>query len=163
MNEKWKDIPNYEGLYQINENGDVKSINYKNTNKEGILKPCINTSGYKMVVLMKNNKRKSYYIHKLVAITFLNHKPCGMKQVINHIDFNKLNNNLNNLEIITQVENVNKRRIKTSSNYEGVSFHKNSKKWISRITIENKSVYLGIFLTEKEAYDKYLQIKETLL
>ena len=163
MNEKWKDIPDYEGLYQINENGDVKSINYKNTNKEGILKPCINTSGYKMVVLMKNNKRKSYYIHKLVAITFLNHKPCGMKQVINHIDFNKLNNNLNNLEIITQVENVNKRRIKTSSNYEGVSFHKNSKKWISRITIENKSVYLGIFLTEKEAYDKYLQIKETLL
>jgi hypothetical protein len=161
--ENWKDIPNYEGLYQINENGDVKSINYKNTNKEGILKPCINTSGYKMVVLMKNNKRKSYYIHKLVAITFLNHKPCGMKQVINHIDFNKLNNNLNNLEIITQVENVNKRRIKTSSNYEGVSFHKNSKKWISRITIENKSVYLGIFLTEKEAYDKYLQIKETLL
>lgn len=161
--ENWKDIPNYEGLYQINENGDVKSINYKNTNKEGILKPCINTSGYKMVVLMKNNKRKSYYIHKLVAITFLNHKPCGMKQVINHIDFNKLNNNLNNLEIITQVENVNKRRIKTSSNYKGVSFHKNSKKWISRITIENKSVYLGIFLTEKEAYDKYLQIKETLL
>ena len=161
--ENWKDIPDYEGLYQINENGDVKSINYKNTNKEGILKPCINTSGYKMVVLMKNNKRKSYYIHKLVAITFLNHKPCGMKQVINHIDFNKLNNNLNNLEIITQVENVNKRRIKTSSNYEGVSFHKNSKKWISRITIENKSVYLGIFLTEKEAYDKYLQIKETLL
>ena len=161
--ENWKDIPNYEGLYQINENGDVKSINYKNTNKEGILKPCINTSGYKMVVLVKNNKRKSYYIHKLVAITFLNHKPCGMKQVINHIDFNKLNNNLNNLEIITQVENVNKRRIKTSSNYEGVSFHKNSKKWISRITIENKSVYLGIFLTEKEAYDKYLQIKETLL
>lgn len=70
---------------------------------------------------------------------------------------------INNLEIITQVENVNKRRIKTSSNYEGVSFHKHSKKWISRITIENKSVYLGIFLTEKEAYDKYLQIKETLL
>ena len=45
----------------------------------------------------------------------------------------------------------------------GADWCSETKKWISRITIENKSVYLGIFLTEKEAYDKYLQIKETLL
>ena len=99
MKEIWKDIPDYEGYYQVSNFGNVKSIErYVKGNvgqpkiiKEKILKPAIRGK-YLAVRLSKLNETKSHNIHKLVAISFLpntNNYPC-----INHKDENKFNNNV---------------------------------------------------------------------
>ena len=98
--EKWEDIKGYESLYQVSNNGKVRN---KQTGK--ILKAGI-SGGYYMVALSKNNQAHSYTVHKLVMENF-NRKPYE-NEVINHIDSNKLNNNIDNLEYVTQKENVRK-------------------------------------------------------
>lgn len=106
--EIWKDIPNYEGLYQISNLGNVKSL-YRITNNnhiihEKILKPQDNNNGYLVVNLYKNNKMKAKLIHRLVAKTFIDNP--NNYNYINHIDKNKSNNTVNNLEWCTQSYNV---------------------------------------------------------
>lgn len=111
MQEIWKDIEKYEGLYQISNLGNVKSVErkVKNNNgyrkiKERILKPSISNSGYYLVALSKNCKMHTYSIHKLVMEHF---NRCAFNcEVINHKDHNKLNNNIENLEYVTQKENI---------------------------------------------------------
>lgn len=107
MQEIWKDIPNYQGLYQISNCGRVKSLPRKN-NKRIINKEIIKVftklpNGYLKVGLSKNGKTKHYFVHRLVAEAFipnLENKPC-----VNHKDCNKENNNVNNLEWVTHKEN----------------------------------------------------------
>ena len=96
--EIWKDIKGYEGLYQVSDLGNVKSL--KN-NK--ILKPSLGE--YKKVILYKNKKTKTCAIHRLVAETFLDNPE--KKPQVNHKDENKHNNNVNNLEWCTHQENMN--------------------------------------------------------
>ena len=100
--EIWKDIPNYEGLYQVSNLGRVKSLNYNHTNKEKILKPRKTKKGYLSVALWKNRKRKDVQIHRLILYTFIGKK----NLTINHIDKCRTNNNINNLEYLTQKDNV---------------------------------------------------------
>ena len=101
--EIWKDIPNYEGLYQASNYGRIKSlsriINHKSTgkviSKEKILKSHTNY-GYKNVLLSKNNEKKYKKIHRLVAETFIpnpNNLP-----YINHTNENRSDNRVENLE-----------------------------------------------------------------
>lgn len=92
----WKNIAGYEGLYQISNYGDVKSLNYLHTGNERILKPGNNGGGYLCVFLCKNGKVKKFFVHRLVAETFLEN-PENFPQV-NHIDENKQNNVVTNLE-----------------------------------------------------------------
>lgn len=105
MKEIWKDIPNYEGLYQISSFGNVKSFPRKGTQtrKERILKFKKDKKGYFFVHLSKNNIQKSIKIHRKVAILFIPN-PLNKPQ-INHIDGNKQNNKLENLEWCTNGEN----------------------------------------------------------
>lgn len=98
MEEHWKDIQGYEGLYAVSDTGIVKTFIY---NK--ILKPRIQ-QGYKTVVLYRNKKSKAFRVHRLVAMTFLEN-PNNYEQV-NHIDGNKLNNNVSNLEWCTAKQNT---------------------------------------------------------
>lgn len=111
MKEIWRDIPEYEGYYQVSNLGNVKSLSrYVKGNigqpkiiYERILKPVIRGK-YLSVRLCKFHKTKSYNIHRLVAISFLENKynyPC-----INHKDENKLNNNVNNLEWCSYSYNI---------------------------------------------------------
>lgn len=109
MQEIWKDIKGYEGLYQVSNLGRVKSLQmyakggYKRRIK--ILKPCNNGNGYHIVYLMKDKKRSVNYIHRLVAqafVTNLNNFSC-----INHIDENRQNNRADNLEWCTYKYNNN--------------------------------------------------------
>ena len=98
MEEIWKDIKGYEGLYQISNFGNVKSLRNNN-----ILKPS--NGEYKQVTLCYKGERKTIAIHRLVASAFIEN-PFNKEQ-INHKDENKHNNNVNNLEWCTHKENMN--------------------------------------------------------
>lgn len=95
----WKDIEGYEGSYAVNELGQVWSYR-----KEDIKAQGINTSGYPVVGLYKNNIRTMYTVHRLVAKAFIPN-PDNLPQ-INHKDEDKTNNNVDNLEWCTAEYNV---------------------------------------------------------
>lgn len=99
MEEIWKDVPGYEGLYEISNTGSVKSC-YKNK----FLKQRISTNGYWIVDLTKNHKKSVKRVHRLVSLAFI--PTVARKPFVNHIDGNRLNNNASNLEWCTQSENV---------------------------------------------------------
>lgn len=170
MKEIWKDIPEYEGHYQVSEYGKVKSIprlssgtnGYGNRIEERILKHDM-IRGYESYRLMRNSKSKRFLCHQLVAMAFLNHKPNGHKLVVDHIDNDPLNNHYSNLQLITQRENSSKDRYRhnTSSKYLGVCYVKREDKWTSKITIKGKNFHLGDFKDEldaSKAYQKALKI-----
>lgn len=105
MKEIWKDIKGYEGLYQISNLGNVKSMNYNGTGKERILIPGKQPNGYLIVKLSKNGIIKNFLIHRLVGQTFIEN-PKNLPQV-NHIDEDKTNNCVDNLEWCTAEYNNN--------------------------------------------------------
>lgn len=110
INEIWKDIPGYEGLYQISNLGQIRSLDHIrkngiNENNKFLQKGKMlhqtkqKDSGYMFVVLSKNGNRKGFRVHRLVAMTFIpnpNNYKC-----VNHKDENRTNNNVNNLEWCT--------------------------------------------------------------
>ena len=112
MNEKWKDVENYEGLYRVSNLGNVKHLKiswicsrgHEITKKEKILKGSLDKDGYVKVALSKNNKIKLFSVHRLVAQAFIPN-PNNLPQV-NHIDGNKQNNKFDNLEWCTAKENI---------------------------------------------------------
>ena len=100
--EIWKDIKEYEGLYQVSNEGNVKSLQ---NNKEKNLKPVSDKYGYLHVILCKNCEHKNYFIHRLVAAAFIPN-PYNLPQV-NHKDEDRHNNNVNNLEWCDAKYNIN--------------------------------------------------------
>lgn len=95
----FKPIENYEDLYLVNKDGQIYS---KKRNK--LLSPGKSTNGYLYVVLCKNGEKKNFKVHRLVAMTFLDN-PNNLPQ-INHIDGNKSNNHISNLEWCTASQNL---------------------------------------------------------
>lgn len=93
MSEVWKDIKGYEGVYMVSNWGRVKSLKY---GKEKVIKPRKAGIGYLQVVLFKNGKGKSYFVHRLVAQAFIPN-PDNLP-IINHKDEKPSNNNVDNLE-----------------------------------------------------------------
>ena len=165
--EEFKDIHGYEGLYQVSNLGNVKSLPREvfnktgfRTTKEKILKAGVNSKGYYSVVLSDGINAKSRTVHSLVAESFLGHNTCGMKLVVDHINDDKLDNRVENLQIVTFRFNVFKTQGKYSSQYKGVSSCKRNNKWRSRIYINGKEIVLGYF--EKE-YDAHVAYKNKLL
>lgn len=150
--EIYKDVIGYEGIYQVSNLGNVKSFKF---GKDKVLRKSKDSLGYFVVGVRLNNIPKVRRVHQLVAESFLNHKRCGLKLVVNHIDFDKTNNKLDNLEVITQRENTNKKHLKSSSQYTGVYWSKQFKKWKVLITINNKQKFLGYFTDELEASKAY--------
>ena len=124
MEEIWKDIRDYEGLYQISNKGNVKSIGNNKTKKEKILKSSVDTIGYLFVGLCKNGVQKRYFVHRLVAQAFIQN-PNNYPQV-NHKDENKQNNCVKNLEYCDAKYNVNygtrnKRVVEKNTNHPSLS------------------------------------------
>lgn len=97
MEEIWKDIPNWEGLYQASTLGRIRSLRYKKRDGEiGVLKPYIERTGYAHVNLITTGRKQTIKVHKLIAITFIPN-PMGYG-CVNHIDEDKTNNCVSNLE-----------------------------------------------------------------
>ena len=120
MTEIWKDVEGYEGLYQVSNLRQVKSLNYRRTGKERILRQYNNQYGYLYVDLCKDGEKKCCRIHRLVAQAFIP----NLKNLpeVNHKDENSLNNCVNNLEWCTaqynstygtRIERINKKLTKT--------------------------------------------------
>jgi hypothetical protein len=105
-------------------------------------------------------------VHQLVAMAFLNHTPCGMNLVVDHINSNKLDNRVENLQLITQRENSSKDIKNKTSKYTGVSWCKHRGKWLSQIYLNKKTYNLGRFNCELSAHLAYInklkQIKNEL-
>jgi len=150
--EKWKDIPNYEGIYKASDLGRVKS--FLNKKKVIILKQSLLNTGYLTVTLCYNRNKKSRTIHTLVAESFLNHISCGYELIVEHKDHIRNNNILVNLEIITTRENTNQKHLQSTSKYVGVYLKPNNK-WSSAIWINKTQIHLGTFDSELEASEYY--------
>jgi hypothetical protein len=104
--EIWKDINGYEGYYQISNKGNVRSVDRFDGvhDRTGtVIKQNLKSNGYLQVGLRKHNQRKYIGVHRLVAIHFIDNPE--NKPQVNHIDGNKQNNTVENLEWVTQEEN----------------------------------------------------------
>lgn len=114
MQEVWKDIPEYEGIYQASNLGRIRTAEGKTTKtkrhgerhwKSRVLKTRgKQMSGYR-VSLWKDGNSKDFLVARLVALTFLG-EPLNKDYTVNHKDGNRFNNNINNLEWLTRAENI---------------------------------------------------------
>ena len=141
--------------YSINKIGEVK-------NEKGlIMKTFIQKSknspihkGYHRIALVVDDKRKKFFIHILMAKTFLNYDNY-QNPIVDHIDNDSFNNNLDNLQITTKRHNSSKDVIRKVNNLLGV--YKRGKTYCSAIKINGKKIYLGSFETEQLAHEQYMK------
>jgi len=158
--EEFRDIPEYEGFYQVSDLGRVKSLNriifresdkaYLNK-KERILKSNIDISGYPSVNLYINNSKKFCKVHRLVMSTFIGKSD----KYIDHKDDIRYNNILSNLRYCTQRENNTVyKKIRGKSKYMGVYLAKRGR-WIAGITIDGVYYNLGAYDIEELASNEY--------
>lgn len=161
-NEEWKPVKGYENTYWVSSLGRVK-------NSRKIMKFYRINSGYLCIDFTVNKIKKKFLVHRLVAITFLNNS--NNYPEVNHINEDKNNNAINNLEwcsrrhntqhsiatgtydkIFTQKNTLGKKHKKTcKSKYHNVSWDKNRKRWQASIRHEGKTWYQKRFKTEEEA------------
>ncbi len=161
MNEIFKQIKNYEGLYSISNFGKVrselKSWHINNHKESSLLKIAKSDNGYYQANLRKNGKKKTVAVHVLVWDHFGKNLRNGRILQIDHIDNNKENNRIDNLQLCTARQNVSKDKKlhKKTSRYIGVSWHKGGRKWEAKIMIEGKQKHLGSFSNEHDAHLVY--------
>lgn len=156
MIEVWKDIPGFELVYQASTYGRIKRIaSGPSTCRGRILKPTIHHSGYLDVSLCKNSKQyKSLRIHSLILLTFSGPRP--PRYQCRHLDGNKHNNYLSNLEWGTQAENA-KDRIR-HGRYTGVCGSKNTKSKLTEKQV--KRIKKLICDTPKHKHNKSTTLKQ---
>lgn len=164
--EIYRDIDNYKDYYQISNFGNARSVDRVIKHKNGkvfkykgkYLKAYIDSTGYPAVTLCVNQKTKSTRIHILVWDAFGDNARNEHILQVDHIDENKLNNKIDNLQLLTPRGNTTKYRAtqKSTSPYLGVSFKKELGKWFASATLsQGKGVYLGIYVCEVDAYFAY--------
>ena len=109
MKEQWRtaiyDGIVFEGLYKVSNLGRILNLNYRNTGRAELMTPSENTDGYFKVNLRKNGENKTCYVHRLIAQTFIPN-PENLPEV-NHIDEDKTNNRVDNLEWKWHKDNIN--------------------------------------------------------
>ena len=156
--EEWVPIKGFENLYEVSNRGNVKSIPTITYNSNGrpytrkgrLLKPA-SKNGYKRVILFSKSKQKSYLVHRLVALSFIENP--DNKPYINHIDGDPSNNILENLEWCTPKENVD-HAIKTGlSNVKG-SNH-GSSKLTEREVVEIRNLYRSKKYNQREISENF--------
>ncbi len=112
--EEWRDVVGYEGVYQVSNMGRVKSLKRKNKcrhiKEDFIMKLSYSDQGYSNVLLSLDGKTKHFFVHRLVATAFI--PLIAGKNFVNHINGNKADNSVENLEWVTHKENI-KHSVKT--------------------------------------------------
>ena len=161
IKEVFKSIKDYEGLYEISNFGNVKSLPRKTSNQhneiETILKPCSGRNGYEHISLYKDRKQKTHKISHLVYDHFGKGKRNGYVVHVDHINGVITNNRIDNLQLLTSRENTSKgwKIKKTTSKFIGVDWHKQNEKWRVRIQINGKDLHIGSFVDEFKAHLAY--------
>ena len=161
--EIFKDVPNYLGSYQASDLGRAKSLDRIISSKTRsdfklkgkILSQTTDKEGRLFVGLMRENKKIIFVLSKLVAITFLNHIPCGHKKIVDHKNNYTLDNRLSNLQIITHRENLSKDKKNKSSEYTGVCYASKRNKWRVSISIDGENFSLAECEKEYDAHVIY--------
>ena len=155
MKEIWKDVVGYEGRYKVSDKGRVKSIKRKYRKNDLILTQMNHSDGYKYVNLYKNGVAESVRsVHVLVIEAFK--RPLKEGEQTNHLDRDKTNNCIDNLEIVNARENLSHR----NGTAKGYYFNKTAQKWHAQIRINGEHEYLGLYETEEEAHKAYLNALE---
>lgn len=144
-NEIWKSIPNYEELYEVSDLGRVRR-----RKDNSFLKVFTDKKEYRRVKL----KSKQFGIHQLVAMAFLDHIPCGVFKVVDHINEIRWDNRLTNLQILSNRENVVKSR-KLKRELTGITYIRSQNKWKASIQLNKKLYYLALVDTAEEAASYY--------
>ena len=161
--EVWKDIPDYEGYYQVSDLGRVKSLSRlvrplkkSYTTKCFILKTQLSKRGYICFTTLVGGKYKTFSVHQLMCICFRNHKPDGtFKIVVDHKNGCSIDNRLSNLQLLSNRENISKAiRPNKITDYVGVYSVKNGT-YTSRIQHKGENIILGTFKTQEEASEYY--------
>ena len=157
--EKWREVKGFEN-YSVSNLGNVR-------NRFGKILLGSVQNGYRSHDLRFKGVRRVFKTHQLVAMAFLNHTPSGMNIVVDHINENKLDNRVDNLQLVTNRFNIAKtyKKKNTSSKYTGVHWDSWSNKWKASIRLNDgsKSKHLGRFDNEYEAhlaYEKELNINK---
>ena len=170
MEETYKDIKGYNGIYQVSNKGNVRSKTrqvkgaYTLYVKKGrVLKQSLNSKGFLKVALHLNGKSETKLIHILVAESFLGHTRTGHGAKVRHLDFDKWNNDANNLKVSSNLDSIYTTKKGTSSKYIGVNFDKHSNKWKASLFYNKKQRTLGLFKTEIEAMNCYQSKLQELL
>lgn len=145
--EVWKEVDGFDGVYEISNYGRVKSSNYGGL----IRKPRVQQNGYETVRLWRDGKARFYLIHRLVFSHFVGELDKNL--VIDHIDGNKVNNHVTNLQQITSRENTNK--AVSNKLLKGVKQINKGSGYTSALNIGHKRYYLGHFKTVEEANAAY--------
>ena len=156
--ETWKAIPNYKGIYEASNQGQVRRLAGRGCRKTRVLKQARSGDGYMTILLYKNGTRESCKVHQLIITTFCGKQPKSHQ--VDHIDRNPFNNKLDNLRFVTRAQNrmnteKQQGRRQDSSQFKGVSRNKN--RWRARICKDKDVVWLGNFEKEEDAaraYDK---------
>ena len=169
---KWVDVPYYEGSYQITKNGYIRSLSRVCTKKDGTLMkvvgrkrtPHINTHGYLALSLYHNGVRKHEAIHRLLVMTFIYGGEIPTGVIVDHIDQIKTNNKLSNLRTTDlRVNRMNSDTLaNNTSKCAGVFKQSGRKIWSVRISINNKSIFLGSKEKEVDASRLYVLAVENL-
>lgn len=164
--EIWKDVPGYEGYYQVSNMGEVKRLPTRIKRSRGgtqkcpgrILKKHLGPLGYYTVGLSKEGKSMTMAVHKIVMLSF---KGESNGKVIDHINHDKSDNRLCNLRYCTQRENLMNMSVKSKCGYTGVSLNPPAykKRYRARIRIGGKMRELGSYRTAFEAHRAYLAFK----
>lgn len=156
--EIWKEIPGFNGKYEASNLGNIRNVQ---RNRQ--LKASIGIGGYLRVDLMLPDKsHRNFRIHQLVAMAFLNHVRQGFELTVDHIDFDKLNNRVENLRIISARDNSVRSSLNNpnkTSKYLGVHFCRQKKKYVARIVKDRKKLYIGAFVNEEDAHKAYQQME----
>lgn len=160
MKEIWKEIPGYEN-HLASDLGRIKSlaklvidsIGRVREWPERILKPSKSSNGYLHLGLSIGVcKTKTISVHKLIAMAFHGHKPCGYTEVVDHIDNNPMNNKASNLQVTNQRINSSKDKKKSNMSSRFIGVNKEECGYRSSIKINQKSIKLGTYKSEEEAF-----------
>lgn len=150
--ETFKKLWQFNGDYSVGTHGTILSHKRKN---DLVLKTRFNGNGYKQVNLSHEGKEYTYKVHVLVAIAYLNHERQGMKRIIDHINDDKTDNRVENLRIVSNRQNLTKRKRGFGSKHIGVTYNYRYNCFQARIHVDGNRVHLGIFKDEDEAGKMY--------